>query len=432
MENYEVLSQLDELTLFNEYNTAIAIINYCSKQMILEAYMEGAEVTPTPAQNTQAAPATPAPNLGDKMNAGIKRAIDAIIRFFQNISAKFNNTKTTSETINATFSNLKDNGFTAEDVGNKIVEALAEETGEGEQENLVNIRDFVKTYYGKPFQCVSFVSDAEGNAMIDLAKNLDDLAKFLEKAQPGEIERGSQQFIKGCHKAIATIEKESDVRKASFHNMVNADKAYNTMLRSLEEFEIVIGKIQADPNKASQINAIIANGNGAGLIQGIGKTAQIVNNQIDKGRKMTRMIKHGLQKTFPTFVSIGNFIGSAADAAVNVHITGPHKGKTNQQVSAERKAKKANKTLDRLKAKFGNSGSTSDRKKVYDAEKKQAATKEKLNDANDNAEEMKYNLGRLKIGKKNKSSIPGTTEYNEIVDDVDVPEDVRNGKGIRL
>lgn len=398
MENYEVLSQLDELTLFNEYNTAIAIINYCSKQMILEAYMEGAEVTPAPAQNTQAAPATPAataPNLGDKMKAGIKRVVDAIIRFFQNISAKFNNTKTTSETINATFSNLKDNGFTAEDVGNKIVEALAEETGEGEQEKLVNIRDFVKTYYGKPFQCVSFVSDAEGNAMIDLAKNLDDLAKFLETAKPGEIERGSQQFINGCHKAIGIIEKESDVRKASFHNMVNADKAYNTMLRSLEEFEIVIGKIQADPEKASQINAIIANGNGAGLVQGLGKTAQIVNNQIDKGRKVTDQIKAGLQKAFPTFIAIGKFFGSTADAAANVHITGPHKGKTNQQVSAERKAKRANKTLDKLKARFGNSGSTSDRKKVYDAEKKQENAQKKLDDANKHRKEMRENIEQL-------------------------------------
>ena len=311
-----LLDKLDDIQVFNEYQTAMAMIEYYNKMLYMESYVQEAAGT-----------AEKKDGILNKIGNAIAKGIDAIIKALRNISNKLSN-KSGEEKLKRYYDQKESEGVDADAATDELVKAIANQEGEQvDEETLADIREFLKKYHASGKLVVSYNEDAAKGFLL-FADNLNRLSEFLLRCDPSK-KAEAQKLINGINNAIRTVEtninrKDKQCDPGYAHGIfVEVEKAANN-------FKVKSGEALSktdNPETKQFINSIINSaGTGGSVLNKFGQVVGLLNKPV---KVKSRVV---------------NFVGSFADAGkrvFGVHVTGKNKGRMDNVVKAEGKAKRS-------------------------------------------------------------------------------------------
>jgi hypothetical protein len=357
-----LLEKLDEAQVFNEYQTAMAMIEYYNKMLYMESYVQEGAGT-----------AEKKEGILNKIGNAVSKAIDAIIKALHNISNKLSD-KSASTKLNNYYEQKKAEGVDENAATDELLKTIADEAGEDvDEEALANIKGVLKTYHASGKLVVSYNEDA-AKGFLAFADNLNRFSEFLLRCDPSK-KAEAQKFINNINNSVRMIEanidrsdKQCDPGYA--HSIfVEVEKAANNFKVKSGE---ALGKAQ-NPETKEFINSIIQSSGAGGVLQTFGKVTGFLNKPVK-----TKNI-------------IVNALGSLIDATKSVfgrHVTGKDKGRMDAVVKAEGKAKRAGKNVRELDP---NASVAENLKQVQKNRKGVAATTD-LNDEKEKANAINHQL----------------------------------------
>ena len=362
-----LLEKLDEAQGFNEYQTAMAMIEYYNKMLYMESYVQEGAGT-----------AEKKDGILNKIGNAVSKAIDAIIKALHNISNKLSDKSAENKVAN--YYNQKkaegvdENAATEELLKTISGEVADEKTDEKvDEELLANIKGVLKTYHASGKLVVSYNEDA-AKGFLAFADNLNRFSEFLLRCDPSK-KAEAQKFINNINNSVRMIEanidrsdKQCDPGYA--HSIfVEVEKAANNFKVKSGE---ALGKAQ-NPETKEFINSIIQSSGTDGVLRTFGKVTGFLN------------------KPVKTKSLIINAIGSLIDATKSVfgrHVTGKNKGRMDNVVKAEGKAKRAGKNVRELDM----DGSVKDNLTQVQKNRKGIAATTDLNDEKEKANAINHQL----------------------------------------
>lgn len=358
-----LLDKLDEVQVFNEYQTAMAMIEYYNKMLYMESYVQEGAGT-----------AEKKDGILNKIGNAVSKAIDAIIKALKNISNKLSD-KSADNKVAAYYDQKKAEGVDENAATKELIDAIAEKSdGELDEATLTNIAGVLKTYHASGKLVVSYNEDA-AKGFLAFADNLNRFSEFLLRCDPSKRAE-AQKFINDINNSVRMIEANID-RSDKQCDPGYAHSIFVEVERAANNFKVksgeALGKAQ-NPETKEFINSIIQSSGTDGILRTFGKVTGFLNKPVK-----TKSI-------------IINAIGSLIDATKSVfgrHVTGENKGRMDDVVNAERKAERAGKKVHEVDM----DGSVKDAlKQVKDNEKGINATT-KLNNAKERANGVNDQLG---------------------------------------
>ena len=315
-----LLDKLDDIQVFNEYQTAMAMIEYYNKMLYMESYVQEAAGT-----------AEKKDGILNKIGNAIAKGIDAIIKALRNISNKLSN-KSGEEKLKRYYDQKESEGVDADAATDELVKAIANQEGEKvDEETLADIKEFLKKYHASGKLVVSYNEDAAKGFLL-FADNLNRLSEFILRCDPSK-KAEAQKLINGINNAIRIVEtninrKDKQCDPGYAHGIfVEVEKAANN-------FKVKSGEALSktdNPETKQFINSIINSaGTGGSVLNKFGQVVGFMNKPV-KERSI-----------------IINALGSLIDATKSVfgrHVTGKNKGRMDNVVKAEGKAKRSGKDV---------------------------------------------------------------------------------------
>jgi hypothetical protein len=315
-----LLDKLDDIQVFNEYQTAMAMIEYYNKMLYMESYVQEAAGT-----------AEKKDGILNKIGNAIAKGIDAIIKALRNISNKLSN-KSGEEKLKRYYDQKESEGVDADAATDELVKAIADQQGEKvDEETLADIREFLKKYHASGKLVVSYNEDAAKGFLL-FADNLNRLSEFLLRCDPSK-KAEAQKLINGINNAIRTVETNIN-RKDKQCDPGYAHGIFNEVEKAANNFKVKSGEALSktdNPETKEFINSIINSaGTGGSVLNKFGQVVGFMNKPV-KERSI-----------------IINALGSLIDATKSVfgrHVTGKNKGRMDNVVKAEGKAKRSGKDV---------------------------------------------------------------------------------------
>ena len=315
-----LLDKLDDIQVFNEYQTAMAMIEYYNKMLYMESYVQEAAGT-----------AEKKDGILNKIGNAIAKGIDAIIKALRNISNKLSN-KSGEEKLKRYYDQKESEGVDADAATDELVKAIANQEGEQvDEETLADIREFLKKYHASGKLVVSYNEDAAKGFLL-FADNLNRLSEFILRCDPSK-KAEAQKLINGINNAIRIVETNIN-RKDKQCDPGYAHGIFSEVEKAANNFKVKSGEALSktdNPETKEFINSIINSaGTGGSVLNKFGQVVGFMNKPV-KERSI-----------------IINALGSLIDATKSVfgrHVTGKNKGRMDNVVKAEEKAKRSGKNV---------------------------------------------------------------------------------------
>ena len=358
-----LLEKLDEAQVFNEYQTAMAMIEYYNKMLYMESYVQEGAGT-----------AEKKEGILNKIGNAISKAIDAIIKALRNISNKLSD-KSAEKKLNNYYEQKKAEGVDEEAATEELLDSIAEKSDEKiDEETLADIKEFLKKYHATGKLVVSYNEDA-AKGFLSFADNLNRFSEFLLRCDPSKRAE-AQKFINDINKSIRIVEANID-RKDKQCDPGYAHGIFVEVEKAANNFKIKSGEALSktdNPETKEFINSIIQSSGTNGVLQTFGKVTGFLNKPVK-------------EKSI-----IINALGSLIDATKSVfgrHVTGKNKGRMDNVVKAEGKAKRAGKNVRELNP----DESVAKNLKQVQQNRKGVAATTKLNNAKEKANDINAQLG---------------------------------------
>ncbi len=358
-----LLEKLDEAQVFNEYQTAMAMIEYYNKILYMESYVQEGAGTVEKRNGVL-----------NKIGNAISKAIDAIIKALQNISNKMSD-KSAEKKLNTYYDQKEAEGIDQDAATEELLDTIAEKSDEKiDEETLADIKEFLKKYHASGKLVISYNEDA-AKGFLSFADNLNRFSEFLLRCDPSKRAE-AQKFINDINNSIRIIEtnidrKDKQCDPGYAHGIfVEVEKAANNFKSKSGE---ALGKAQ-NPETKEFINSIIQSSGTNGVLQTFGKITGFLNKPVK-----TKNI-------------IVNAIGSLIDATKSVfgrHVTGKNKGRMDNVVKAEGRANRSGKKIHELDP----NGSVADNLKQVQQNRKGINDVTNLNDKKEQSDAISDQLG---------------------------------------
>lgn len=413
-----LLDKLDDIQVFNEYQTAMAMVEYYNKMLYMESYVQEAAGT-----------AEKKSGILNKIGNAIAKGIDAIIKALRNISNKLSN-KSGEEKLKRYYDQKESEGVDADAATEELVEAIANQEGEKvDEETLADIREFLKKYHASGKLVVSYNEDAAKGFLL-FADNLNRLSEFLLRCDPSK-KAEAQKLINGINNAIRTVETNIN-RKDKQCDPGYAHGIFSEVEKAANNFKVKSGEALSktdNPETKEFINSIIQSAGVGGVLQTFGKVTGFMNKPVK-------------EKSI-----IINALGSLIDATKSVfgrHVTGKDKGRMDNVVKAREKYKRAGKKVGEL----DQNGSVKDTLKQVQQNRKGIDTITDFNNKKEQSDAISDQLGaygkytttdvenypkkakrglfdKLSRKKRTQQMIDNTTTISEPVEFDDIPPELK-------